>query len=231
MKRISQVREDFSHAMIHDMKTPLSTIYMTLNFLHSGRLDDKPEMKEKYYQIAESEADHLLTLTNKVLTISKLEKHKLEMVKEEVSLAPMIEQLTEKFSAKASKPIHFTVDLKAAKAYADQEYLEGVMSNLIDNAIKYSKETVEIQISSDSNDSETIIKVYDNGIGISKEDQRVIFHKYERASASKRNKKGGASGFGLGLNFVEQVVTAHEGKIIVNSIEGEFTEFIIYLPK
>ena len=104
MKRISQIREDFSHAMIHDMKTPLSTIYMALNFLHSGRLDDKPEMKDKYFKIAESEADHLLTLTNKVLTVSKLEKHKLEMVKEEISLAPMIEQLIDKFSTKVSKP-------------------------------------------------------------------------------------------------------------------------------
>lgn len=229
--KIFQIREDFSHAMIHDMKTPLSTIFMTLNFLHSGRLDDKPEMKDKYYKIAESEADHLLTLTNKVLTISKLEKHKLEIAKEEVQLAPMIEKLTEKFSTKASKPVHFTVNLKATEAYADREYLEEVISNLIDNAVKYSKESVEIQIGSDSNKLYTILKVHDNGLGISKEDQRIIFHKYERAAATRRNRKGGAAGFGLGLNFVDQVITAHEGKIIVSSIEGEFTEFIIYLPQ
>lgn len=233
LNKIFQIREDFSYAMIHDMKTPLSTIFMTLNFLHSGRLDDKPEMKEKYYKIAESEADQLLTLTNKVLTISKLEKHKLEMVKEEVPLAPMIEKLTDKFTAKASKPIHFTVNLKATEAYADKEYLEEVISNLIDNAIKYSKEkeTVEIQISSESNELYTILKVHDNGLGISKEDQSIIFNKYERAAATKRNRKGGAAGFGLGLNFVEQVITAHDGKVIVNSIEGEFTEFTIYLPQ
>lgn len=204
---------------------------MTLNFLHSGRLDDKPEMKDKYYKIAESEADHLLTLTNKVLTISKLEKHKLEMAKEEVPLAPMIEKLTEKFATKASKPVNFTVNLKVPEVYADEEFLEEVISNLIDNAIKYSKEAVDIQISSDSNELYTILKVHDNGLGISKEDQRIIFQKYERATATKRNRKGGAAGFGLGLNFVEQVITAHEGKVIVNSIEGEFTEFIIYLPQ
>lgn len=231
LKKIFQIREDFSYAMIHDMKTPLSTIFMTLNFLHSGRLDDKPEMKEKYYNIAESEADHLLTLTNKVLTISKLEKHKLEMAKEKVPLEPMITKLTEKFSAKASKPVRFIVSLKATEAYADKEYLEEVISNLIDNAIKYSKESVEIHISSDSNETATILKVYDNGLGISTADQRIIFQKYERAAATKRNRKGGAAGFGLGLNFVEQVVTAHEGKVFVNSIEGEFTEFTIYLPQ
>lgn len=231
LNKIFQIREDFSYAMIHDMKTPLSTIFMTLNFLHSGRLDDKPEMKDKYYNIAESEADHLLTLTNKVLTISKLEKHKLDIAKEEVPLAPMIERLTEKFTTQASKTVLFTVNLKTPEAYADKEYLEEVISNLIDNAIKYSKESVEIQISSDSNELYTILKVHDNGFGISKEDQRIIFHKYERAAATKRNKKGGAPGFGLGLNFVDQVIIAHEGKVIVNSIEGEFTEFIIYLPQ
>ena len=231
LKKIFKIREDFSHAMVHDMKTPLSTIYMALNFLHSGRLDDKPEMKDKYFKIAESEADHLLTLTNKVLTLSKLEKHKLEMVKEEIVLISMINKLTDKFTAKASKPVQFTVNLKATEVYADQEYLEEVISNLIDNAIKYSNETVDIQISSDSNESYTILKVYDNGFGIAKEDQSIIFNKYERASATKRNRKGGASGFGLGLNFAEQVITAHDGKIVVNSIEGEFTEFIIYLPK
>ena len=146
------------------------------------------------------------------------------MAKEETALAPMIELLTEKFLAKASKPVHFTIDLKVAEVYADREYLEEVISNLIDNAIKYSKETVEIQISSDSNELYTILKVYDNGLGISKEDQSIIFNKYERASTTKRHRKGSATGFGLGLNFVEQVITAHEGKIIVNSIEGEFSE-------
>lgn len=79
--KIAQLREDFSYAMIHDMKTPLSSITMCTSFLHSGRLDDKPEMKEKYFTIVENEADHLLALTNKILTLSKLENHKLEMNK------------------------------------------------------------------------------------------------------------------------------------------------------
>ena len=70
------MREDFSYAMIHDMKTPLSSIIMCANFLHSGRLDDKPEIKEKYFTIIENESDHLLMLTNKVLTLSKLDVYK-----------------------------------------------------------------------------------------------------------------------------------------------------------
>ena len=231
LNKIFQIREDFSYAMIHDMKTPLSTIFMTLNFLHTGRLDDKPEKKEKYFQIAEGEADHLLTLTNKVLTISKLEQHKLEMHKEELELEPIIDKLIDKFTAKAEKPVHFIKDLQTEVIYADEEFFGEVLSNLIDNAIKYSKESVEITLSSTSNELYTILKVHDNGLGISDEDQKVIFNKYERAAAGRQKRKKGSSGFGLGLNFVQQVVEAHEGKIIVNSIEGEFTEFVIYLPQ
>lgn len=228
--KVAKLREDFSYAMIHDMKTPLSTIMSTLGFLHSGKLDDKAEMKEKYFNIARSEADHLLTLTNKVLTISKLESNTLTMSKEEVPLAPIIENLIEKFTAKSTKPVHFTTELKAETVYADKEYLAESISNLIDNAIKYSKESVEIKISSLNDNSHTIIKVYDNGLGIAEKDQRTIFEKFERAAAVKRSRNGGATGFGLGLNFVHQVVSAHDGNIFVNSIEGEFSEFNIHLP-
>lgn len=229
-EKIFQIREDFSYAMIHDMKTPLTSIIMALNFLRSGKLDDKPVIKDKYFDIAENEADHLLTLTNKVLTISKLENHKLEMNRTEVELTPIIEKLTEKFKAKSQKTVNFITEIKAETAYADVEYLEEVLSNLIDNSVKYSDESVEIRISTARDDRYTVLKVYDNGFGISDKDIHLIFRKFERASAVKRNRRNGASGFGLGLNFVDQVVEAHHGKIFVSSIEGEFTEFTIYLP-
>ncbi len=230
MNTISQIREDFSYAMVHDMKTPLSTIMMVQDMLKSGRLEGKPEIKNKYMNIAESETEHLFTLTNKILTISKLENHKLEMNKTEVELTPIIEKLTEKFKAKAQKPVNFIISLQAKTAYADNDYLGEVLSNLIDNAIKYSKESVGINITAEESERYTILKVRDNGLGISEADQRIIFQKYERAAAAKRSRRNGASGFGLGLNFVDQVIKAHDGRIFVNSTEGEFTEFTIYLP-
>ena len=231
MNKIFQIREDFTYAMIHDMKTPLSTIFTTLSFLHSGRLDGKPDLKERYFSIAESEVDHLLTLTNKVLTLSKLESHKLEMFREDVPLPPVIEKLADKFTAKAQKPVRFTLSLQAPSVYADKEYLEEVLSNLIDNAIKYSKESgVDIRISSESHEKYTLVKIHDNGLGISEADQRTIFDKYERAAAGRKKDRKKASGFGLGLNFVQQVMNAHEGKVFVTSIEGEFTEFTLYFP-
>ena len=229
LNKISQIREDFSYAMVHDMKTPLSSILLALNFLQGGRLDNKPEMKERFFSIAKDEADHLLTLTNKILTISKLENHKLEMNCEMVMLEPLLLKLSEKFKVKSPKPVTFEFDLNSKSIYADAEYIEEVFSNLIDNSIKYSKDSVDIRISSSDNSKYSIIKFYDNGLGINEDDQFKIFNKYERAYAGRRN-KGQAAGFGLGLNFVQQVIEAHKGKIFVNSIEGEFTEFIIYLP-
>ena len=227
-KQVLKMREDFSYAIIHDMKTPLSSIAMVLNFLRSGRLEGKPEMKEKYCQIAEEETEHLLNLTNKVLTISKLEAHKMVMNKTMTELHPIVERLVDKFKANASKPVTFTIDLKETDVYADAEYLEEVLRNLVDNSMKYSNEEVHIKISSRIEKGYTVISVYDDGTGISYKDQQVIFNKYERGSVVEGKRKGG---FGLGLNLVWQVVEAHEGKVMVNSMKGEFTEFSLYLPK
>lgn len=230
-RKIARLKEDFSYAMIHDMKTPISSAIMCTSRLHSGKLDDKPEIKNHYFTIVENELEHLLALSNKVLTLAKLEQHKLEMNKKEVPLSPMIEDLIEKFTIKTEKTIHFTTDLKTSVVYADEEFLKEAISNLIDNAIKYSKESVKINISSSSDANHDIINIYDNGIGIPQKDQKKIFEKFERASAIKQTRKGGPSGFGLGLNYVYQVMEAHEGRVYINSIEGEFSEFSLLIPK
>ena len=230
-RKIARLKEDFSYAMIHDMKTPISSAIMCTSRLHSGKLDDKPEIKNHYFTIVENELEHLLALSNKVLTLAKLEQHKLEMNKKEVPLSPMIEDLIEKFTIKTEKTIHFTTDLKTEKVYADEEFLKEAISNLIDNAIKFSKESVKINISSSSDANHDIINIYDNGIGIPQKDQKKIFEKFERASAIKQTRKGGPSGFGLGLNYVYQVMEAHEGRVYINSIEGEFSEFSLLIPK
>ena len=230
LNKIFQIREDFSHAMVHDMKSPLSALILSLNYLQNPKMEDKPEAREHFYKMAQREAEHLLSLTNRILTLVKLETHKLDIAKKKVALAPMIGKLIDKYSIQSHKPIQFTTDLKATEVYADEGYLEEVLSNLIDNAIKYSQDNIEIKISSLADKQDTIIKVYDNGLGIPEKDQRIIFKKFERSVAAKRSRNGGASGFGIGLNFVYQVIKAHEGDIIVNSIENEYSEFVIYLP-
>lgn len=228
---IAKIRQDFSHAMIHDMKNPLGSIQMGINALEGGKLDHKPEVKAMYFRIAREETEHLLQLADKVLTISKLEEGKLSLAKQEVFLPDVIENLIEKFTLKATKPIEFRTALTVQTVFADEEYLQEAISNLIDNAIKYSKEAILIEVSSSRTDQETVIKVKDNGIGISHKDQLLIFEKFERASASGRIHKGGATGFGLGLNYVMHVIEAHGGKVTVESIEDEYSEFNIHLPR
>ena len=229
-KMMADLRNDFSYAMVHDMKSPLSSIIMGARFLHSGKVDDKPQIKEKYYSIIESEAEHLLALVNKLLTISKLENKKLILNKQPVNLQPIIDDLVEKAKAKTEKNIDFIVDLLAKHVMADEQYLTEAISNLIDNAIKYSKDEIEIKITSHSTDKYVLLKVRDNGIGISKEDQRIIFDKFERAAVHEHNRKGGVSGFGLGLNYVDQVMQAHGGKVTVSSEKDKYSEFTLYIP-
>lgn len=230
-KMMADLRNDFSYAMVHDMKSPLSSIIMGARFLHSGKVDDKPQIKEKYYTIIESEAEHLLALVNKLLTISKLENKKLILNKQRINLEPIIDDIVEKAKAKTEKNIDFTVDLLKHHVLADEQYLTEAISNLIDNAIKYSKDEISISITTQVSDKYVLLKVRDNGIGISKEDQRVIFDKFGRAAVHEQNRKGGVSGFGLGLNYVDQVMQAHGGKVTVQSEKDQYSEFTLFIPK
>ena len=230
-KMMADLRNDFSYAMVHDMKSPLSSIIMGSRFLHSGKVDDKPEIKEKYFSIIEGEANHLLALVNKLLTISKLENKKLILHKQDVNLESIIDDVVEKAKTKTDKPLDFTVDLLVKHVLADEQYLSEAISNLVDNAIKYSKDEINISITTQNSDKYVLLKVRDNGIGISKEDQRIIFDKFGRAAIHEQNRKGGVSGFGLGLNYVDLVMQAHGGKVTVSSEKDQYAEFTLFIPK
>ena len=230
-EQMAELRNDFSYAMVHDMKSPLSSIIMGAHFLHSGKVDDKPQIKEKYYSIIEDEAEHLLALVNKLLTISKLENKKLILNKHETDLEPVIDDLVEKAKAKATKPIEITTYLEVKHVMADEQYMTEAIANLIDNAVKYSKDEINITIKTFNTDKNVLLKVRDNGIGMTREEQQVIFDKFGRAAIHEKNRKGGVSGFGLGLNYVDQVMQAHGGKVTVSSEKDKYSEFTLYIPK
>lgn len=230
-ERVRLLREDFSYAMVHDMKSPLTSIIMGTKYLHSGVLEKKPEMKEKYFCIVEDEAQHLLALINRLLTISKLEHGKLHIQKAEVNLETMIEDVVDKYKAKSAKPIHIITRFGATSALADEEYLKEAISNLVDNATKYSKEEINIEISTLEDDSNVYIKVFDEGIGIAKSELKTIFNRFERAAEHEKDARKTRGGFGIGLNYVLQVINAHGGKISVKSEKDKWSEFTISLPK
>ena len=217
--------------MIHDIKTPLSTIRLGLGALDHEKIVNDPEKRAKYLQVISTETQHAYSLINRILTISKSQAGKLELKKVQVDMTSMLSKMEENFKVNRLKNVSFENYINCQYAFADEEYLKEIFYNLIDNSIKYSDGDVTIRISTDKVDKGVSIRVKDNGIGISKADQKVIFDKYERASAAKRTfKKKGAPGFGLGLTYVFQVIDAHEGMIGVESELGKYTEFSIFLP-
>ena len=227
----AKMKKIMTYSMIHDIKTPLSTIRLGLGALDHEKIVNDPEKRTKYLQVISTETQHAYSLINRILTISKLQAGKLELKKAQVDMTSMLSKMEENFKVNRLKNVSFENHINCQYAFADEEYLKEIFYNLIDNSIKYSDGDVTIRISTDKVDKGVSIRVRDNGIGISKADQKVIFDKYERASAAKRTfKKNGAPGFGLGLTYVFQVIDAHEGMIGVESELGRYTEFSIFLP-
>lgn len=228
-RKNAKIKNDFSYAMIHDMKSPISSILIGLEKTESNIGEEE---KKHYRELMKDEATHLLTLTKKLLTIAKAEEGKLEIEKTAVELQPMVEAIAKKYKTKANKPLTIDIDLKEQIVLADEEYLSEAISNLVDNAVKYSKEDkTYIKISSSFDNKFSCIRVYDEGIGIAESDQKKIFEKFERAAAGiNHTRRGGPAGFGLGLNYVAKVVEAHGGYISLESKKGKYSNFSIYLP-
>ena len=228
--KIARIRQDFTYAMIHDMKTPISTISMAGHTLESGILDDKPELRKQYFSILNEESAHLLSLSEKILTIAKLEQSRLKLVRSEVDLPKLFDELVQKYKVKAEKQATFEVSCPSLPPFlADEDYLKEAISNLIDNSLKYSNEEVQIRLSAEVGKGVVYIKVRDNGWGIPLKQQKRIFEKFERGGLEyKKGKK--VSGFGLGLNYVYRVIMAMNGTVEVDSVEGAYSEFTLSLP-
>ena len=230
-RHLKQFQKDFTYSMIHDMKSPLSSIIMGSQILASGKLAEKPEKEDKYKLAITDECEHLSMLLNRVLMLTQLDEGHLELYKEEVPLRPLIDDLLAKISLKVGKKIEFnTVYHRCETVYADVFCLREVLSNLLDNAIKYSRDEVKIDIICESEKGFNKIKICDNGLGIPVKDLSRIFNRFERSVAAARSSKGGATGFGLGLNYVQQVMLAHNGRVEVESEEGRFSEFTLFFP-
>ena len=224
-----QIRENFTHALTHDMKTPLATIHAVLIQTESENMNKNPELRKKFNEIAIDQVLNLQAVVNQILTLAYIEKKQLSLNKQVIDLPEMIQSLIDKFTVKSNKTIAFQTvyDLKDSRIYADPLYLNNAITNLIDNAIKYSGDPVLIEINCSAGENQVGIHVKDNGFGISSNDQLKIFKRFERGAEIRRNR---ISGFGIGLNYVQQVIEAHGGIVTVLSQEGIGSEFIITLP-
>ncbi len=230
--QVAEIRKNFSNAMVHDMKSPLGTIKSGIHILRSSKMDNKPEKRAHYLAIMENECDHLLSLSNRILMLAKLEEKELALNCENIALEEFINNIMKRFELRTNKKITFqSFYHHTFSVYADATHLQEMLNNLIDNAIKYSHEAVHIEIICLTEKGVIKIKVRDNGFGISLKEQALIFEKFERASvAINRSLRGGATGFGIGLNYVQKAMQAHGGTVEVESIEGVFSEFTLSFP-
>ena len=231
--RLSELRETFSRTMVHDMKTPISSIITGIRMLRGGQFDGLPEKKQEIFDLVERENQHLLSLVNKVLTIAKMESGKLVLNRKQIALKPMVDELMKKYPLRSKKTVTFSVDVPDdAVVYADPSHLTECLSNLVENAEKYSGQTVHIAIAYAHDEAQASIQVSDNGVGIPQSEQARIFEKFERASrANKRSTTGtGATGFGLGLNYVQLMMKEHGGSVTVSSEPGRGSTFTLTFP-
>jgi len=226
---LNQIQGNFTHALTHDMKTPLASIHSVLTLFENGDINKNPDMQQKFTAIAIEQTLNLQAIVNRILTLAYIENKQLSLNKQSIDLPEMIQLLIDKFSVNSTKKIEFQTfyDLKDYAIYADSFYLNNVISNLIDNAIKYSGKSVRLIIECTAEEKYINIRVKDNGVGISLDNRLKIFKRFERGAEIKRNQ---ISGFGIGLNYVQQVIEAHGGSVTVASQEGIGSEFIITLP-
>jgi len=224
------LREDFTNALIHDMKTPLVTVSNILTEFQDGVLDAKPEMKEKHGKIAQNQISSLMLLVEKILTISRSEQGRLVPDLTSVDLRKIIKEMEDRFLNNSDKMIFINTvfDFDADRLFElDKVHITNAIANLIDNAVKYSDDPVTINIRCMIDHNNLIIRIKDDGFGISDKDREKIFNKFERGAAVRRK---GARGFGLGLAYVGSVAKAHGGMVELVSIEGRGSEFSIVLP-
>lgn len=232
--RVAEIKTDFMNNMTHEFKTPISSISLASQMLNDENIAKSPELMRRISRTIGDETKRLSFQVEKVLQISLLENEKAIMKFKEADVNTIIEDVVENFNIKVkSKGGSIESDLMATESLAtvDELHFTNVIFNLLDNAVKYAKpdEPLHLVVRTRNNDdcSQLIIKIEDNGIGISKEHLKKIFEKFHRVpTGNVHNVKG----FGLGLAYVYKMIQKHNGTIKAESELGVGTIFTIVIP-
>ncbi|MES2515355.1 MAG: HAMP domain-containing sensor histidine kinase [Bacteroidota bacterium] len=229
-KKLSLIKNDFISNMTHEFKTPISTISLAAEMLNDDSVIKTPEKQQRFVKMIREENKRLSILVESILQTSILDKGEFKLKRSDVDVHELVNlaiQNTQLLIDQRKGTI--TKYLGAANSHinADKVHFTNIIFNLIDNAIKYTKDSPDIVISTRDGENGIEITVKDNGIGISKENQRKIFDKFYRVpTGNVHNVKG----FGLGLSYVLAVVQKHNGTIHVESEVGKGSTFKILMP-
>lgn len=229
-RRLSEIQKEFINNMTHEFKTPLSTIAISSEVLKDPNIIHEPQRLLNYSTIIQTESHRLKQHVERVLQMARSEKNDGGVKKEKLNVHGLIREVVQNSALLLQeKKGEIVLHLNAIQQMisADKLHLTNVLFNLIDNAIKYNKHIPAIAIATENQGRQIILTVRDNGIGIGAKDQKKIFHQFYRVPTGNVHD---VKGFGLGLNYVKQMVEAHHGKISVTSQLGEGSTFKIILP-
>jgi len=230
-QRLMELKNDFISNITHELKTPVTTVGVALEALKSFKGLDNPALTEEYLEIAQNELNRLNILTDKILKTSSFENNGVEYNAEPVELDKLVEQVLGSMKLvfeKQQAKISFSKEGTEFHLMGSTVHLTSVIYNLLDNALKYSREVPEIEVRLVATPEKLILTVKDHGIGISHEYKKKVFEKFFRVpTGDVHNIKG----YGLGLSFVESVVKSHKGSIAVESEVGKGSVFTVTLPK
>lgn len=229
-KKLSEVTNDFVNNMTHEFKTPISTISLACEALSDPSLHSDAAMREAYVSIIRDENDRLKKMVNNILQIAQLKKGQIKMNIELLDMHELIHKVTDSLALQVSSnkgELNLALNADQYKIFGDRDHLESVITNLIENGIKYSPEHPELLINTQSDNKHFILSVTDKGIGIAKRDLKNIFANFYRVSTGNLHD---VKGYGLGLGYVKKIISLHNGKIEVQSELGKGSTFVIYLP-
>lgn len=229
-KRLSEVKTDFINNMTHELKTPISTIGLSSEMILRADIGSEEDKIRKYASLIYKENKRLQSQVERVLNVAKLDKQEMTLKKEALDIHELLEEVKDNFDFnQTEKGGSISIGLKAERfeIHADPVHISNVFYNLIDNAIKYCDKIPEIKVATGNDRNNIVVEIEDNGIGIKREDLKMIFDKFYRVPTGNLHD---VKGFGLGLYYVKMIVEAHGGHIGVRSSVGKGTTFTVKLP-
>ncbi|WP_024770486.1 sensor histidine kinase [Aquimarina macrocephali] len=229
-RQISQIKTDFINNMTHELKTPIATINLALDSIKNPKIGGDPEKVQRYMSMIREENKRMHAQVENVLRISQLEKNELNIKKERQELHDIIEDaITHVSLIVENREGYVKMHLGALKTtvLANDSHLTNVIVNILDNAIKYSEDEPKIDVYTENVKNSIVLKVRDQGIGMSKVAQKKIFEKFFREHTGDLHN---VKGHGLGLTYVKRIIDDHHGQIWVESERGKGSTFIIKLP-
>ena len=226
-KKLSEIKSDFINNMTHEFKTPIATISLAVDALKNEKVQAEPDRAKYFTGIIKEENIRMNKHVETILQAALMEKEEFRLNKKTLSVHKIINQTIEKYQLQLQKQegqVHVLLNATNDRIEGDEVHFTNAISNLMDNAIKYSNAAPDITITTHTTKKHLIIQIADKGIGMSRETEKRIFEKFYRAHTGNIHQ---VKGFGLGMSYVKSVIDAHEGTIKVSSTLGKGSTFTV----